>query len=70
MLELCLIGFRFTILDSIFLIRHGGVRRREKRDPRNARFIAKNRRTLQKITAELGKKYGTANKKACKDVVV
>ena len=45
-------------------------RRREKRDPRNARFIAKNRRTLQKITAELGKKYGTANKKACKDVVV
>lgn len=26
MLELCLIGFRFTVLDSLFLIRRGGVR--------------------------------------------
>lgn len=45
-------------------------RRREKVDPRNARFISKNKRTLAKITGELLRKHGSASRRACKDVVV
>ena len=45
-------------------------RRREKVDPRNAKFIARNKGTLARITKELRVKYGNANKKACKDGLV
>ena len=31
MLELCLTGFRFTTLDSLFLIRHDGIREEEEK---------------------------------------
>ena len=46
------------------------TRRREKADPRNARFLSKNKRTLARITGELRRKHGSANRKACKDIVL
>ena len=60
----------FTARETPDLIANAKNRRRQKADPRNAKFIAKNRRTLAKITAELRRKYGTANKRACKDFFV
>ena len=48
MLELCLMGFRFTTLDSLFLVRHGGIREEEEKSPLKEMGGKKGERNMDK----------------------
>lgn len=69
MLEMCLIGYRFIILDGVFLVHWPGIKKKsiENKIADNWRtpYIIKNSRQYSRIISKFSRKYIKKNPK-CK----
>lgn len=59
MLEMCLIGYRFVILDGAFLVHWPGIKKKKTTEGEKwrSKFIKANSNTYQKILKNLTSKY-------------